>query len=129
MNYGFPACINQFTEGQKVRARLYLENFRSQLLASDGCLTIGTESFQDAENELVIIINSDNGELRLKFMENGCYLVKLFDCRGICFFKSCSNYSLLDKLSVTNLKTGLYIIQVTEIRKGKNFTGKTILFF
>ena len=111
MNYGLPFCINQFTEGQKSRARICLETYRTQLLASDGC-TINSIDFEDKPvNRILGISNENNGEISVSFFYTGSLLIKIFDCRGICIYNKKVSANLNNNITIKDLKPGFYIIR------------------
>ncbi|MFH2141062.1 MAG: zinc-dependent metalloprotease [Bacteroidota bacterium] len=112
MNYGLPTCINQFTEGQKARARLYLTNYRYDLLTSDGCDVVNKITFVENNENINIFYNSTNRLINLAFNDNGIFEVYLIDQTGKTVFYKTYNGTNNAVISTNDLCDGIYLVKI-----------------
>ncbi|GAB4304611.1 MAG: hypothetical protein Kow0068_26290 [Marinilabiliales bacterium] len=83
MNYGLPACINQFTDGQKTRALICLQTYRDQLINSDACQNSTKTNFIIQKSEISIYPNPvTSNEFKITNRTNNIKKVSLVNIHG-----------------------------------------------
>lgn len=127
MNYGFPNCINQFTEGQKNRARICLENFREELINSIACESPVNKKESNKNKEFVYFDKFDN-TIRIEFVETGDYFVEIYSIEG----KICSKQNFYNSQSVAiklnELDKSIYFVRAYRPYEDKFFVKKVLVF-
>lgn len=112
MNYGLPTCINQFTPGQKDRARICLETFRDDILQSDGCEPSGVSS-NPAPLDIKIFPQPAGDKCTVVFPDDGPWTIYIFDLSGRILYQSETIPTTRRILSLESLSNGSYLLKVT----------------